>query len=212
MQATHPTRYLQQEIARLQRENEGQRQQIERIKHCLEALLQLYWDVQERPDRRDPQRLISQRLHDMKQAIGAQDASLLLLDEASNELVFAVVHSQIAPVLLGHRIAADVGVAGWVMQNLQPVVVNQPRQDWRFTGEVDSEFAFLTKSIVCVPMVREAKPIGVIELLNKTPGEFTEMDAILALATGQFITVALQGFDLLAALDVDRSQMEIEFA
>ena len=191
MEGLSATQYLQLEIARLKKEGEAQKVQIATLGRCLEALMELYWIVQELPEQHNLMDVISQRLYGMMSAIGAQDGSLLLLDENTDELVFTVVHSGIAAQLMSHRIRRDTGVAGWVMQNCEPVIVNNPRQDWRFSGQVDSEFAFLTRSIVCVPLLRSASPIGVLELLNKDHSPFTEMDAILALVLGQFITRVL---------------------
>ena len=142
-------------------------------------------------EEKEPESMINLRLQDLMQAMKAQDGSLLLLDEETDELVFKIVHGSASERLAGHRIANDVGVAGWVMQNGEPAIVNDPQQDWRFSSSIDREFAFLTRSILCVPMIRNARPIGVIELMNKRQDVFTELDAILALVLGQFITAAL---------------------
>ncbi len=189
--STRAVQFLQQEIARLKKENVAYKDQITTLERCIAALTELYWAIQRIPEEKDLLGLISRRLLEMIQAIGAQDGSLLYLDQETDELVFTVVHGALAGHLAGRRIKSDTGVAGWVFQNVEPAIVNNPKQDWRFSQEVDREFAFLTRSILCVPMMRLAKPIGVIELLNKERRDFTELDAILALVLGQFATAAL---------------------
>ncbi len=192
MEGLSATQYLRQEIARLQQENEAHKIEIATLNRCLQALMELYWDIQDLGVQPSLVGLVVQHLHNTIEAIGAQDGSLLLLDPTTQELVFVLVHGRIAAQLVGHRIPADTGVAGWVLQNYEPVIVNNPRQDWRFSGAVDSEFAFLTRSIICVPLLQQARPIGVIELLNKAHAPFSETDAILALVLGQFITRAIE--------------------
>ncbi|MBN1581693.1 MAG: GAF domain-containing protein [Anaerolineae bacterium] len=187
-QAVH---VLQQEIARLKKENEAQQTEIESLKRCVASLTELYWAIQWIEKEKDLPGVIGLRLRDMMQAMDADDGSLLLLDEQTDELVFQFVHGSAAERLAGHRIAKDVGVAGWVMQNGEPAIVNNPKQDWRFSADVDREFTFLTRSMLCVPMMRNARPIGVIEMINKKQREFTELDAILTLVLGQFVTAAL---------------------
>jgi GAF domain-containing protein len=182
---------LQQEIARLKKENETRQTEIESLKRCIASLTELYWAIQWIESAKNLESVIDLRLKDMMQAMDADDGSLLLLDEQTDELVFEFVHGSAAERLAGHRIAKDVGVAGWVMQNGEPAIVNNPKQDWRFSASIDQEFAFLTRSMLCVPMMRNARPIGVIEMLNKKQRAFTELDAILALVLGQFVTAAL---------------------
>ena len=189
--SSHAVHVLQQEIARLRKENETQQTEIESLKRCITSLTELYWAIQWIENEKDLESVIGLRLRDMMQAINADDGSLLLLNEQTGELVFEFVHGSAAERLAGHRIAQDDGVAGWVMQNGEPAIVNNPKQDWRFSSNIDREFAFLTRSMLCVPMMRNATPIGVIEMLNKKQREFTELDAILALVLGQFVTAAL---------------------
>jgi GAF domain-containing protein len=112
-------------------------------------------------------------------AVGASDGSLTYLDPSTNELVFVVVRGMLQKMLTGRRMKSDVGVMGWVMENGETVVVNEPRQDWRFSREVDDEFSFLTRSIICAPVMRQGKPIGVVELLNKEPQKFNQTDAVV---------------------------------
>jgi GAF domain-containing protein len=121
-----------------------------------------------------------------------EDGSLLLLDEETDELVFVLVHGDIKNKLRGHRMKSDMGIAGWVAQKREPLIVNNPRQDIRFSLEVDEEFSFVTRSILCVPMITRGKLIGVIEVLNKQDNIFAEADATLLLILAQVAAIALE--------------------
>ena len=172
-------RFLQQESARLQKENQALQDQIKIRHNYIDILARLYWTAQQMTDAEEPLDLFSQCMYDTIEAIGATDGSLSCLDPSTDELVFVIVHGRLQKSLPGRRIKNDVGVTGWVMENNRVVVVNEPRQDWRFSGEVDDQFSFLTRSIICAPVLREDEPIGVVQLLNKEPSKFNETDSVV---------------------------------
>jgi GAF domain-containing protein len=85
------------------------------------------------------------------------------------------------------------GIAGWVATQRQPLIVNNPRQDRRFSHEVDETFSFITRSILSVPMIARDKLVGVIQLLNKQGGQpFLEADADLLAILGHVAAIALE--------------------
>ncbi len=107
-------------------------------------------------------------------------STLMLLDEKTGELVFSVPTGPSADELKDIRIPPGVGVAGWVAQNQQYVLVDDARKDPRFYSQIDEMTGAETKSLLCVPMRAKRKLIGVLEVINKN-GEacFTEEDALL---------------------------------
>src|SRR5579884_1076539 len=62
----------------------------------------------------------------------AKAASVFLLDEEADELVFAAVAGEGADTLVGRRFPADTGVAGWVLVTGEPLVVEDLTADTRF--------------------------------------------------------------------------------
>jgi GAF domain-containing protein len=185
-------RFLQQENARLQEENKALREDSLAFRRYLEALHDLYWATQRITSEENLFNLLDQILHNAMGVLRAEDGSLLLLDEETNELVFVLVHGDIRNQLRGYRIKSDNGIAGWVATQREPLIVNNPRQDSRFSLDIDEEFSFVTHSIICVPMIARGKLIGVIELLNKRDDEFREADATLLLILAQVAAIALE--------------------
>jgi len=57
-------------------------------------------------------------------------------------------------------------VAGWVAQHGEPVLIEDARNDTRFTPKVDELTHTETRSIVCVPIKARGHVLGVIELVN----------------------------------------------
>jgi len=96
-------------------------------------------------------------------------SSLMLLDEKTGELVLSVPTGPKAARLTDMRIPASEGIAGWVVEHGQPVLVPDVRKDERFYKGVDRITRFRTKSIVCVPLKAKTKLIGVLCLLYTSP-------------------------------------------
>src|SRR5436305_14714505 len=59
----------------------------------------------------------------------AKAASVFLLDEATEELVFEAVAGEGAESLVGQRFPADTGVAGWVLVTRQPLGLQELTTD-----------------------------------------------------------------------------------
>lgn len=177
--STSVLQLLQQEKARLEKENRLQQAEILTLRQYVEVMAELYWATQQIPFLDNPLDTLDQLLYNVIKVIGASDGSLSRLDETTGELEFLLVQGEVRHRLPGHRISSDVGVAGWVVGEGEPLIVNNPRQDWRFSLQVDEQFTFLTRSILGVPIMSRNKPIGVIQILNKQHGDFTQTDALL---------------------------------
>lgn len=93
--------------------------------------------------------------------------SLLLLDEAHNELYFEIVVGEVAEKIKDVRIKIGEGVAGWVAQTGEALFIPNVNVDPRFSRKVDEMTQFSTQSIICVPLKIREKVLGVIELINK---------------------------------------------
>ncbi len=89
---------------------------------------------------REAHRPLLQAIVEVARAIfGARAASIMLLDEKAGELVFEAVSGEGEDTLAGRRIPADAGIAGWVAQSGQPLVVKDVATDPRFAiGEAPS--------------------------------------------------------------------------
>lgn len=128
----------------------------------------------------------------------ARSGSLLLLDEASHELVFRVASAE--PELVGQRMPADKGVAGQALQRGEPVVVSGDSGDAQVYREVDKAMGTATESLIAVPMMIGTKQLGVIEVMNKRAGSFTEEDQELAVGLASLAAVAIENASMYASL------------
>lgn len=206
--STATLRFLQQENQRLVEENQALREENGALRHYVGSLKELYWATQEIVSEENLFSLLDKILHSAMTVVGAEDGSLLLLDEETNELVFVLVHGDIRNELRGYRIPSDKGIAGWMVSHREPLIINNPALDWRFSQQVDSTFGFSTRSLIGTPISARGKMIGVIELLNKRNNEeFTETDLTLLLILGQNAAIALD--EMQSRFESEEAQAEV---
>jgi diguanylate cyclase (GGDEF)-like protein len=119
--------------------------------------------------------------------------SLLLLDEAKQELYFELAVGKASQALKDVRIKLGQGIAGWVAQHGEVVIVPDTSKDTRFFGKVDEKTKMETRSIVAVPVNFRDTCLGVIELINCVgPDGFDPRDLKLLEALSDFAAIALE--------------------
>jgi diguanylate cyclase (GGDEF)-like protein len=119
--------------------------------------------------------------------------SLLLLDEAKQELYFELAVGKASQALKDVRVKMGQGIAGWVAQKGETVVVPDTSKDTRFFGKVDEKTKTETQSIVAVPVKFRDTCLGVIELINCIgPEGFDPRDLKLLEALSDFAAIALE--------------------
>jgi signal transduction histidine kinase len=107
-------------------------------------------------------------------------STLMLLDEETGELVFSVPTGPKSDELMDFRLPPGKGIAGWVAENEQHLLIPDVKKDKRFYEKTDEMSGFETESILCVPLKAKSKMIGVLEVMNKVDNtSFTEEDAML---------------------------------
>jgi GAF domain-containing protein len=125
---------------------------------------------------------------DVARAIfGAKASSILLFEPESEELVFAAVSGEGERELVGRRIPASTGVAGWVLSSRTPLVLEDVQSDPRFARDVAEKTGYVPKGLMAVPLLDEEIDLGVLQVLDRPQrARFTlqEME-LLGLFAGQ---------------------------
>ena len=176
---TSPTGFLQSENARLKDENEELKEEVRTLREFVTVLNDLSKPAEIESDK-DLLPLINDIFLKALHLLDAPDGSLCLYDDDTEELVFMLVHGDLADELTGYRIGANEGIAGWVFKNAEATLVRDVRRDNRFSHMIDEAFKFKTQSIAAAPLIGNGKVFGVIEALNQ-PGDvpFSETDSAL---------------------------------
>lgn len=93
-----------------------------------------------------------------------------------------------------------VGVAGFVAETGENVLINDVRADPRFDPSTDKRTGFLTRNMLCVPLRKpEGTLMGSLQAINSTRGHFSNADLSY-----------LASFGALAAVAVEREQLAQE--
>jgi PAS domain S-box-containing protein len=103
-------------------------------------------------------------------SLDVEAASLALIEEETDELVFRVASGRSADQVVGTRIMRDQGISGWVVQNEQPLFVKDVQSDPRFYPDIDERLGFETRVMACVPVQVQNETIGVLEAINPSSG------------------------------------------
>jgi HD-GYP domain-containing protein (c-di-GMP phosphodiesterase class II) len=139
--------------------------------------------------------ILLDKIMDYSLSITQSDAGSILLIE-DNNLVFNIIKGEKAVELLGTAIPKTKGIAGWVAENSVPLRIADANSDERFDPDVDAISGYQTRSVLCIPLKMKAGIIGVIELLNKKEGFYSEKDEemIAYLADQAAISIARARF------------------
>jgi GAF domain-containing protein len=116
----------------------------------------------------DAYRALLQSVADVARSIfGAQAASIFLLDEEADELVFEAVSGKGEQSLIGMRIPSSTGIAGWTLVTRQPLVIEDLTQDPRHAREVAERSGYVPKGIMSVPLLADERVLGVLQVLDR---------------------------------------------
>lgn len=101
------------------------------------------------------------------QIFGASAASIALVDESQQAIVFKVAYGVGREKVVGLSIPLDHGLAGYVVMTGQPISVRDVQQDPRFNQDFASSTGYVPRSILAMPLVAGDRVIGVMEVLDK---------------------------------------------
>ncbi|MFQ5615004.1 MAG: GAF domain-containing protein [Anaerolineales bacterium] len=136
----------------------------------------------------DTSALLRLILEQAARLVGAASGSVLLLDGKTGELVFHVS----ADPIIGMRVPPGQGVAGRVMQSGIPEIVHDVTVDPDFYAGIEQASGIQSRSLLAVPLLVEARSIGVLMAINKLRGRFRTQDQDLLVILASHAAIALQ--------------------
>src|SRR6187397_3625838 len=81
----------------------------------------------------------------------ARAASIFLLDEERDELVFEAIAGEGSDSLVGTRFPSSTGIAGWVLVTRQPLVLDDLENDPRFARNVAEKTGYVPSAMMAAP-------------------------------------------------------------
>ncbi len=97
----------------------------------------------------------------------ARASSIMLHDSDASELVFAAVSGEGSKHLVGTRMPAARGIAGWVLSARQPVVLEDVAADPRFARDVAESTGYVPSGLMAVPLLLDDRALGVLSVLDR---------------------------------------------
>ena len=162
----------------------------------------------------DLEELMSLVMEKAKGVMGAEACSILFYNRDMQKLEFevAVCEEGDASNILKKKVLLDIGqgIAGWVAEHLEPLVIEDVKKDPRFFQGADKMTGFETKGLIAVPLIGRRGLIGVAEMVN--PGRFDFDMEIFRLLCRQFAIAIENSFAHKESLERERLRQELDIA
>jgi phosphoserine phosphatase RsbU/P len=136
-------------------------------------------------------------LDHLYQQLRCDRATVFLLDSRTGKLhARQMIGSEHIEILLER----GRGIAGYVAEHGESVLINDVQNDPRFDRSTDLRTGYTTRTMLCVPLRKpEGTLLGSLQAINAEAGAFTETDLAY-----------LESFAALAAVAVEREQLAQE--
>ena len=145
--------------------------------------------------------------------LGCEEASIFIFDAEKEELIFETATGANENELKKIILKKGQGVAGWIAEKHQGVIIDDCRRDPRHTTIVDRKTNFQTRSLLGVPVLMEDRLLGVLEAVNKKRGKFSQGDLRLLTRMAAFLAIPLQNAVLIRQmLEKEKIEKELQIA
>ncbi|MEW6349218.1 MAG: GAF domain-containing protein [Thermodesulfobacteriota bacterium] len=161
---------------------------------------------------RDLDQLLSVVIEEVCKALIAEGAGVLLYDDNRGDLYFRKIRDTrniLAPQISELRLPIDGSIAGWVFKNNKAARVNDTATDPRYYPEMTKRSGFSIRKVLQVPLNTGDKTIGVLMIMNKIGGDFSELDEALATSMGVSIALAIDNATVYEKLKKSRDDLEM---
>jgi len=139
--------------------------------------------------------ILGEIMRQMAQFFEPETWSLLIVDEQQRNLYYAVAAGK-SPGDRTLRVGMGEGIAGWVAQQGEQVIVAEPgygyRDGGRFTLPRGDPAAAAFRSAICIPLRWQDRTLGVIELLNYRVSTLTDETMAFLHVLCDYAAIAIQ--------------------
>lgn len=118
--------------------------------------------------------------------------SLLMIDHERDEMYFAIAVGTAAEALKNVRLKVGEGVAGYVAQHGERVIVPDVYSDPRFAKRIDEMTRWQTRSVVCFPLRSGSRVLGVIQLVNVDMDHFGDQEIYFLQSLCDYAAIAIE--------------------
>src|SRR5574341_559925 len=132
----------------------------------------------------------------------AEAASIMLYDDTARQLYFQVATNIDEPTMRGLIVPLEKSFAGWIVTNRKSLRIDDAHQDERYFSDIEQTIGYSTKSLLGIPLITKNKVVGVLEVVNKKRGRFTDPDESMLTVLGAQAAVAIENARLFQQSDL----------
>src|SRR5579863_251033 len=137
----------------------------------------------------------------MERFIDADLWTLLMLDEERHELYYAIAAGGEEAALRDLRVKVGEGVAGWVVEHGETLIVPENEDDPRLLQEAAADGPLKIRSVIALPLRGRKGMQGAIEILNPRRDQLTDYTIAFLHILADHAAIAIEN-----ARDVSRIQ------
>ena len=146
--------------------------------------------------------LLAVMMERVREVLDVESCSVMLVDEPTRTLRWEVALGEGAGKLQTLSVPIGQGISGRVAQTGEVIRIEDAHNDPRWDGRrYDQETGFTTRSILCVPIRTRERVVGVVQVLNRRGGPFTDEDQQLLEALASMGAVAIENARLYENLE-----------
>lgn len=158
------------------------------------------------------QNIYKQLMNPVRETLNVESVSIGLIEQPTGDIIFVdILMGPLFADLPPIRLKKGQGIAGWVAEHAEPVLINDVYADERFYSRVDSQSGFQTRSMICIPLQVEERVIGVLQAINKRDGTFTEQHLRLLKAIAGPLAAAIENTRLHDDVIAEKRRIETIF-
>jgi transcriptional regulator with GAF, ATPase, and Fis domain len=151
----------ERQLTRLSETLKAREEKNQELARRVDELTKLYRAISTVNSVQNPSHAYDSVVHAALELVGGDRGSLMLLDEKHEALIIRSQQGLGHAVAAGTRVMLGEGVAGWVVENRQPLLlVGRASEDSRFEHTEDRP----VQSALCVPLQCHGEVIGVLNL------------------------------------------------
>ena len=159
----------------------------------------------------DLDHLLSVVVTELRTALDTEAAGLLLHDEHQGDLYWREVQDDkglIPPRSSDVRLPLEKSLSGQVFQTGEPALINNPADNPQFFKPFETRTGFAIRNEIIVPLNTREKTIGVLVVMNKKDGQFTEEDVQVLTSLAGVVALALENATFFDELMVSYRELE----
>lgn len=157
---------------------------------CVNVLLGISKDLAQRTS---IQKTLEEICDHVERYFSPKHLAFLLVEPGTGELAFNIVMGHLKEQIEGRKLRKGKGIAGWVAESGDPLLIEDTSLDPRFTSQFLTSKTKGSKSIMAVPLKSNDVVYGILEIFDRSTGEnFCQEDLLDLMAIADVTAIAIE--------------------